>query len=1149
MKSREIFQGKSFTGLFISQATGAFNDNALQMIIFGIILTIMPAEMYDSYLALLGALLIAPFVLFSPLAGWFSDRYSKRKVLIIFKGTELFLLGIALAALSMKSLYSLFFLVFLMGSQSTFYSPSKYGILKEIVEEKRLGQANGIIDMGTFLAIIVGIVGGSFLFSAFSLADGYSGLGKPIIILSLISMTGLFYTLRVDHVPSSTRENFNVKDFFHNLRALKTNRTLRLTVIGICYFWFLAALFKMLLLLFATQEMGLSKVSQASLLLLYLCAGISAGSLVAAKLSRYRVELGLIPAGSIGMGLTCLVLPSISGNYFFVMIDIALLGFFGGLFHVPLNTLLQIESDDKNRGRFIALTNFFSNLGMLISSGALYLLSHSFQISSGNILFVLGLFSFAVSAYVFYLLPEAFFRLSLGFLTHTIYRIKTVNVDVIPEKGAVLLTPNHMSFIDGLLLQYAIPHRKVRFVVYRSFFDKPVVGWFLRMAGCIPLSEKASKDAMAEVVKSLEAGEVVCIFPEGSITRIGFMLPFRKGVELILKKAPQDTAVIPVCFDKLWGSIFSFKGGRFFRKIPERLPYPVTVLFGKAEDVHVKAFDLRQKVSELGSEAFAARGKEYRTLSAHFIRTARRFMFRSALADTNSKPLSYFKLMTASILLSKKMRRRCGEGELIGIMLPSSVAGVLTNIAAGFSGNVAVNLNFRAGDDAIAKYIEKCRMKTIITSKLFVKKAAINKLDQFVYLEDLMKEVTKGDKAGTMLAVLLLPSIVLEKLFCHSSASPEDRATVIFSSGSTGDPKGVELSHANVISNGDMVNQVLQFRPDDRMLGSLPFFHSFGYSITFWLPLLKGVFTAYVPDPLDAKKVGEMAEKYNVSVMLGTPTFYSLYTRRCSEKQFKNIRVAIAGAEKLRQSVAEAFHKKFGFSIVEGYGATEMSPVISCNAPDFNEKGIKQKGTKAGSVGLPLPGLSARVVDPEDYDRELDYNSEGMLLVKGPNLMKGYLNDKERTAGVLHDGWYVTGDIAKIDEEGFIHIVGRLSRFSKIGGEMVPHVQVEESINNILGFSEPLVVVTAVSDESKGEKLVVLHLPEATPSIDARGVMNKLKEEGFPNLWIPKEFYETPEFPILGSGKLDLKGLGNLAKELAQKGTSAKKGPKKETEK
>lgn len=1137
MKVADIFKNKGFLGLFVSQVTGAFNDNALKMILVGIVLAVKPVNEHDSYLALLNALLIIPFVVFSPVAGWFSDRFSKRNVLITFKATEFLILGLVVSAVFLENLWILFLLLLMMGAQSAFYSPAKYGILKEITQEKKLGQANGIIEMGTILAIIAGTVGGAFLYDIFKSPGGNQSMLKPLLALGLASFVGLIFTLRIDRVSSQSEDTFNLKGFWNNLIELKDNRVLKLTVIGICYFWFAAMLLNLLLILFGTQTMRLKTVSAASILFLYLCVGVAIGSWIAAKASRYKVELGLIPGGSIGMGLASILLPSLATDYSLVVLDLIILGIFSGMFLVPLNTLLQIESGDDKRGRFIAITNMFTNLGMLFSSLALILFSDLFNLTPSQILFALGLFSFGVSIYIFNLLPEAFFSLSLGILTHAIYRIKSVDSEKVPEHGGVLLTPNHMSFVDALVLQYSVPQRKVRFIVDREYYNKPVIGWFLKMAGCIPVSTKAAKDAIIQAAAALDKGEVVCIFPEGSITRIGCLLPFKKGIELILRKAPEDTKVIPVCFDKLWGSIFSFKKGKFFWKIPERLPYPVTVLFGEPLTKQATAFELRQRVSKLSSEAFSARGNEFNTLPVYFIKSAKRFFLKKAVVDISEKPLTYLKLLTSSILVSREIIKRGNKNEMIGLMLPASVVGVIANIAIGLSGNIAVNLNFKAGEDSLNKAITKCNMKTIITSKLFVKKAGLNKLEQFIYIEDILKNIRTKNKLAVLISVVLLPSSLLKFIYYknHGSSLPHDIATIIFSSGSTGDPKGVMLSHSNIISNGEMVNQVLHLKPYDRMLGSLPFFHSFGYTITLWFPLLKGVFTAYVPDPLDARKVGEMVEKYKTTIMLGTPTFYSIYTRKCQKEQFSYLRLAIAGAERLRSSIADDFFNKFGSVIVEGYGATEMSPVISCNVPDYQEKGIFQQGTKSGSVGIPLPGLSAKVVSIDNYDLELPANQEGMLLVNGPNRMIGYLHDKERTQEVLHNNWYVTGDIARIDEEGFIFIVGRLSRFSKIAGEMVSHVQVERTLNQVLGFKEQFVVVTSAEDKAKGEKLVVLYLPEASAYMTPKIVSDKLKEAGLPGLWVPREFYEVKEFPLLASGKIDLRALSTTAKDLVEK--------------
>ncbi|MBF0217885.1 MAG: AMP-binding protein [Candidatus Omnitrophica bacterium] len=359
----------------------------------------------------------------------------------------------------------------------------------------------------------------------------------------------------------------------------------------------------------------------------------------------------------------------------------------------------------------------------------------------------------------------------------------------------------------------------------------------------------------------------------------------------------------------------------------------------------------------------------------------------------------------------------------------------------------------------------------------------------------------------------------------------DDTATVIFSSGSTGTPKGVMLSHRNIIADIGGIFQVLNTGKNDVVMGILPFFHSFGFSCTLCLPLGVGMGVVYHSNPLDARTVGEMAHKFKATILMGTPTFLSTYTKKCSKEQFAGIKYAVVGAEKLTRLVAESFYEKFGIIPLEGYGATELSPVVSLCIPDYiNEKErVKQVGYKEGKVGHPIPNVAVKTVDPDTF-RELPANVEGMLLVKGANVMKGYLNREDKTREVIRDGWYITGDIASIDDDGFICITDRLSRFSKIGGEMVPHVKIEETINEIISGDDRAAVVTALADEKKGEKLVVLY----TGNVDTEDLYTKLGARGLPNLWIPKKdnFHKIDAIPYLGSGKLDLKKVKEKAAEI-----------------
>jgi acyl-[acyl-carrier-protein]-phospholipid O-acyltransferase/long-chain-fatty-acid--[acyl-carrier-protein] ligase len=398
------------------------------------------------------------------------------------------------------------------------------------------------------------------------------------------------------------------------------------------------------------------------------------------------------------------------------------------------------------------------------------------------------------------------------------------------------------------------------------------------------------------------------------------------------------------------------------------------------------------------------------------------------------------------------------------------------------------------------------------------------------YMEEIRKSFGPGQKLPVALIAFLCPTRLLQRRYKRNQR-PDDMATVIFSSGSTGPPKGVMLSHRNILSNIEGIRQVIHINSSDRIVGVLPLFHSFGFSVTLWLPLVTGVGAVYHPNPTDAKTIGEITEKYRGTILVSTPTFYSGYIRRCSPKQFATLRYTIAGAEKLRPQIANEFREKFGKELLEGYGCTELSPVVSVNIPDVIYGEDKQIGNKPGTIGRPIPGVAVKVVDL-DTGRPLRRGEQGMLLVKGANLMLGYLGRPELTAEVIRDGWYVTGDIASIDEDGFIRITDRLARFSKIGGEMVPHSKLEEAINESLGQIGS--AVTAVPDEQKGEKLVVFHTADG---VSATEIWEKLNQSELPKLWIPKRenIHYVSALPVLGSGKIDLKAVKSLALERATK--------------
>jgi acyl-[acyl-carrier-protein]-phospholipid O-acyltransferase/long-chain-fatty-acid--[acyl-carrier-protein] ligase len=506
-----------------------------------------------------------------------------------------------------------------------------------------------------------------------------------------------------------------------------------------------------------------------------------------------------------------------------------------------------------------------------------------------------------------------------------------------------------------------------------------------------------------------------------------------------------------------------------------------------------------------------------------FVTTAKRKPGKLALADSSGRALSYRDALTASLLLARDLRKM--EGEMVGLVLPASVGGALANVAATMAGKVPVNLNFTSGAEAMDSAIEQCGIRTIVTSKVFRAKARIEERAGMVYLEDLLSAKTKVAKAAAY-ASTYLPVAVLRRMV--RQGAPEDLATVIFSSGSSGRPKGVMLSHANIQANIEASAQAFAIAPEDRIAGVLPFFHSFGFTFTLWFPLVKGLAGVYHANPLDAKAVGTVIDQYKATLLLATPTFLSNYTLVVPAEQMKSLRTVLAGAEKLRESVAEAFAEKFGVMPREGYGATEMAPVIAVNVDHVRYEGTTQHGWASGSVGRVLPGMAVRVVDPETF-RAKRHGEEGLILVNGANRMMGYLHDAARTAQVLRDGWYNTGDMGKVDEKGFLYLTGRLSRFSKIAGEMVPHGKLEEAMAEILG-QDGKVVVVSLPCEERGEKLAAIFQHAGWT---AEGLAKALLETGLPKLWLPKRdcLVAVEEVPLLGTGKVDLRRAKELAME------------------
>jgi len=1131
--SRSAPSLRGFWSLILTQAQGAFSDNALKNLVIFIIIGLgLSQQERDKLVPLVGALFAVPFVLFSMAGGFLADRFSKRSVTIGTKVLEIAVVLVALAGLAAQNLSVCLIAIFLFSTQGALFGPAKYGLLPELVPQPRLSWANGIIELGTFLSIIGGTVAGGWMAEAFRGRQAWSGG-----ILLVLAALGLFTSMGVGRVPAADparkfQWNF-LGDLWQQVQYIRGDRTLFLAVAGNTYFWFLGALLQSAILIYGSDVLHLSE-TRGGFLMAALGVGIGLGSFAAGYLSGNKIEYGLIPLGALGMTSFGAALARAELTFASVLSLLALLGFFAGFAVVPLNALIQHRPDESRKGGVIAASNLLSFVGIFIASGVYYLLAVPLKVTPHGIFAVGAALTLASTAYAIWILPDALVRFLLWLLTHTLYRIRVVGRDNIPEKGGGLFVCNHLSFVDALLLS-AATDRPIRFLMFKDIYEHPAVYPLAKLMRSIPVSAKQRPREMIrslrEASDAIQAGEMVCIFAEGQITRVGQLLPFRRGLERIMKGV--EAPIVPVALDGVWGSIFSFERGRFLWKFPRRIPYPVTVSFGAPLPATATAFDVRAVVQQLQSDAWEHRKSQMPLLHRSFVHSARRHPFRFAMADGRDTRVTFAVALTRAIFLARRLRATWQGQRMVGLLLPPSVPGALVNFAALLCGKVPVNLNYTAADEALASCAQQCKIETVVTVRAFLEKLKLTVPGRAVYLEDLAANPTLGEKLVAMAMAWLLPVRMLERaLGLTRKPSPDDLATIIFSSGSTGDPKGVMLSHYNVAANVEQLGQTFLLGRKDRILGILPFFHSFGFTGTLFLPAALGIGVVYHPNPLDSRAIGALVSSYSVTFLLATPTFLQAYMRRCPPEDFGSLQFVLAGAEKLPERVGLAFEDTFGIRPMEGYGCTECSPAVAVNTRDFRSAGFRQVGGKRGKIGHPLPGVSVRVVDIETGSPQAA-GQPGLLEVRGPNVMVGYLGRPEKTAEVLRNGWYTTGDVALIDEDGFLQITDRLSRFSKIAGEMVPHVKIEEKLHELAEKTEQCFAVTGVPDARKGERLIVLH---TLPPEKLQPCLEKLPQSGLPNLWIPRasQFLCVEAIPYLGTGKLDLRRIRDIAMSLAK---------------
>ncbi|MFB9866934.1 acyl-[ACP]--phospholipid O-acyltransferase [Vreelandella sulfidaeris] len=1132
----------------------AFVDLGHKIVIQNTVFKSYDGETQVVLTALVNGLILLPFILlFSP-AGHVADSYSKVRILRVSAWAAVAVsLGITLAYYQ-GWFWLAFAMTLMLAIQSAFYSPAKYGLVKGLFGKPRLAEANGLIQAVTIGAILTGTVAFTALFETWISAGDHTPaqllrqiapLGWLLVLNSAIQAATL-YRLPVDTItppdkPLTWKRYRQGAAFKDNLRFITRQPVLRLAIIGLATFWSVGQVLLAAFPAYAKQALSIDNTLVLQGILAASGVGIALGSMLASKLSYNRIETGLIPVGAIGVavGLWCLpLLTSPTGQ----ALNFVFIGVMGGLFIVPLNALIQFHAADNELGTVLAANNLIQNIAMLgfLMLTALFALA---GVDSHYLLLLIATVAMVGGGYTIFKLPQSLVRFLLSFLLTRRYRVAVHGLQNLPAQGGVLLLGNHISWVDWAMVQIASP-RPVRFVMLKSVYQRWYLRWFLKALGCIPIERgSGAEQALADVAEQLNAGEVVCLFPEGAISRNGQLGEFRRGYQRACNMANADVVIVPFYLRGLWGSQFSRSSSKLKELRNAPLHRSIVVAFGKPLAKDTPADVLKQRIFEQATRSWQRAMGELPTLPNAWIQSVKRRPGDVALVDTEGAEFTASQALTVSLLLAKRFRKLTPD-RYLGLLLPTSSGAVLANMATLLAGKAVVNLNYTAHQAALASALTQAEITTVVTSRRFVEilqKRGL-KVDQLlanthtVYLEDLHATMGRAERLRTWLAVRLLPSWLIQRLYCRAHDA-DATAALLFSSGSEGDPKGVLLSHRNVMANIKQTSDVLNTQNNDVVMGSLPLFHAFGLTVTQWLPLIEGLPLVCHADPTDAPGIAVAVAKHKATIMFSTSSFLRLLvsSKKVHPLMLDSLRIVIAGAEKLDENVRTRFTLKFHKPVYEGYGATETAPVASVNLPDTMGAYYQQvqRGSKPGSVGMPLPGTSFKIVDPESF-KELPTGEAGMILISGPQVMQSYLHDAKRTDQAIYEDedhrWYITGDKGFIDEDGFLTLIDRYARFAKLGGEMISLSAVEAAVTATLDDPDAAVMAVTIPDSRKGERIVLL---SETP-LDESAVKAAMRASGAQATMIPSHWLTVKAIPRLGSGKADFAGAKRLAQTQLQ---------------
>ncbi|WP_330083670.1 acyl-[ACP]--phospholipid O-acyltransferase [Methylocystis iwaonis] len=1128
--SQSLLATRRFAPLFWRQFFAAFNDNFLKNALVLMILAQIGGEKGASLVTLAGAIFIAPFFLLSGIAGEMADKFDKATIARRLSLAEIGVAGLSAAGFYFSDVTTLFVALALFGVTGALFGPVKYGILPDHLTREELPAGNALVESATFLAILAGTIAGGLAMQAHDEVYGALAFVGGVMAVALASYAAAWFIPSTQSAAADLKIDANIfRSTFKLMKALRAAPSLRRLTTVTSLFWLYGSIAMSLMPPLVTHSLHGAE-SVVTLHLTIFAVAIGAGSGLAAFLLKGRIVLlpaaigaALVAVASLDVGVAELSRvaaesPTLGiADYFDqpgalrASFDLALLALAGGLMIVPSFAAIQAQSPADQRARTVAAVNVH-NAAYMAAGGAGVAFLQAQGVTLAQLFLGMGAVALLSAIWIRYAVVKNPILDLLSIIFRSFYRLEVKGLDNLERAGAnPIIALNHVSFLDAAAILSVLPKDPV-FAIDHGISQRWWVKPFLKFTRAIPL-DPTKPLGTRTLINAVKAGESLVIFPEGRLTVTGSLMKVYDGAGLIAEKS--GAMIVPVKIDGPEATIFSRltrdqARRRFFPKFTLTLQEPVRLTVDEELKGKARRMAAGAALYQIMSDMIFRTTKQDETIFEAVVRAGDKHGFsRVALEDPLTGALTYKKILIGARALGEKIAKIDTTGDCVGIMLPNANAAGVTFLAVTSAGRVPAMINFTAGATNILSGCEAAAVKTILTSRAFIEKARLDKLAAaleekvaLVYLEDLRAGVSSFDKLNALLR--------FKKPVVARNAG--DMAAVLFTSGSEGAPKGVALSHANMLANAAQAAARIDFGRQDKVFNVLPVFHCFGLTIGFMLPLISGVPVYFYPSPLHYRIVPELIYGTNATIFFGTDTFLAGYARSAHAYDFRSIRYVVAGAEPVKQSTRDIWCENFGIRILEGYGVTETAPVLALNTPMFN---------KFGTVGRIMPGVDVKLEPVPGVEEG------GRLLVRGPNVMMGYLMaDKPGVLQAPEGGWHDTGDIVTIDAQGFVTIKGRAKRFAKIGGEMVSLAAIEQLAAEL--WPKALSAAATEIDPRKGERIVLVTQQKDATRADFAAYA---KSKGASDLSIPAEVMLVEHVPLLGSGKLDFAAVTKMVRD------------------